>query len=185
MNILIYDTEIIRAIPSNEPLVPGIQYCRGWKDFENMGIGVIGCHSSIYGDFTLLDNFGELELLASDHDEIVGFNSSRFDDLLLRANGIDVTTIYDLLTEAWVADGLPPVYTRGVTLAGYNLDNLARLAFGEQKTGSGELAPVLWQQGKKQEVIDYCLNDVRLTKKLYEKRKELISPVSGEKLTLR
>ncbi|NES64131.1 MAG: hypothetical protein F6K24_02130 [Okeania sp. SIO2D1] len=185
MNILIYDAETIKAIPGREPRVPGIEYCRGREDFENMGISVIGCHSSIYGDFTYVDNFEEFELIAGDHDEIIGFNSSRLDDLLLRANGINITTTYDLLVEAWAADGLPSVYTPGDTVPGYSLDNLTSLALGEQKTGSGTSAPVLWQQGKEQEAIGYCLNNVRLTKKLYERRKEFISPVSGERLALR
>ena len=33
----------------------------------------------------------------------------------------------------------------------------------DEKTGTGANAAILWQRGKYQEVIDYCLNDVKLT----------------------
>lgn len=40
---------------------------------------------------------------------------------------------------------------------------------GKGKSGNGELAPILWQDGKHQQVIDYCLNDVKLLRSLYFK----------------
>ena len=43
MRALIYDIEIIKAIPSkNGERITGIEYCEGWKDHANMGISVIG-----------------------------------------------------------------------------------------------------------------------------------------------
>lgn len=47
----------------------------------------------------------------------------------------------------------------------YSLDAVAK-ANGMAKTGSGEKAPKLWQQGKRQEVINYCQFDVRITYEL-------------------
>jgi hypothetical protein len=34
--MLIFDGEIINAIPTEAPRVPGINYCRGWHDFKGM-----------------------------------------------------------------------------------------------------------------------------------------------------
>jgi hypothetical protein len=40
--MIIVDIEILKAIPkSGEALIPGIEYCAGWRDFENMGITVV------------------------------------------------------------------------------------------------------------------------------------------------
>jgi hypothetical protein len=63
----------------------------------------------------------------------------------------------------------------------YSLDAIAR-ANGYAKTGNGALAPQLWQDGKYREVIDYCLNDCQITRKLFLKYKngELIDPNNGK-----
>ena len=78
-----------------------------------------------------------------------------------------IKTDFDLLEKVRISSRQPPQYVRGVTRGGYNLQNLAQKNLGVGKTGSGELAPKLWQDDKKQEVIDYCLNEVRLLKQLY------------------
>ena len=37
MGYLIYDLEIVKAIPDrNKPNEPGIEYCAGWDDHANM-----------------------------------------------------------------------------------------------------------------------------------------------------
>lgn len=60
-------------------------------------------------------------------------------------------------------------------------------ANGMSKTGTGSLAPKLWQEGKRQEVIDYCLNDVTLTYKLLNLGLDgkLKDPNTGKSLKLR
>ena len=45
MKILIYDCEIIKAVPidyKNEAPIEGIEYCKGWDDHKNMGIRLLG-----------------------------------------------------------------------------------------------------------------------------------------------
>ena len=47
------------------------------------------------------------------------------------------------------------------------------------KSGSGANAAILWQQGKEQEVIDYCINDIKLTRELFDliqDKGEIIDP---------
>ena len=56
-----------------------------------------------------------------------------------------------------------------------------------KKTGYGGNAPVLWQQGKIGQVIDYCLNDVYLTTLLYFKimsQGYIINPKTNRKLKI-
>ncbi len=48
------------------------------------------------------------------------------------------------------------------------LNDLAKLNLGLEKTEDSRSAPFLWRTGKRQQVINYCINDVELTKKVFE-----------------
>jgi hypothetical protein len=119
------------------------------------------------------------------HYPVVGFNSANFDDKLMAAHGIKVKTTYDVLEQVRIAAGFEPHHTSVRRGYSYKLDAIAQ-ANGMAKTGSGALAPVLWQQGKHQEVKDYCLNDVRITRNILELglKGELIDPNTGKRLKL-
>jgi DEAD/DEAH box helicase domain-containing protein len=205
MKTLIYDCEIIQCIPNQyEKRNPSLTYCDGWNDYRNMGISVIGTWRNYatfnpFGKYeafvnetnltevglTHLDPFNKLQKLADQADLIVGFNSLSFDDRLCRANGIDIQTDYDLLIEVRKASGQGDGrYCYGLTKKGYALKDLARANLPYNKSGSGELAPVLWQQGKHQEVISYCLRDIKITKELYFKfiNNQLLDPLDGSLL---
>lgn len=164
--MIIYDIEIKNAIPDRKSAnLPGITYCRGWDDHANMGISVIGAYdmkADAYHVY-LEDNFSAFQSLIEGR-TVVGFNSIPFDDVVCAAHGITVKTHYDILREVYAAKGLNPFPARfSSEYAGYGLDALCEATLGMKKTGHGGHAPVLWQQGKYGEVIDYCLNDVRLS----------------------
>jgi hypothetical protein len=202
MRTLIFDCEIIHCIPSAEGKREShLSYCQGWQDYEGMGIAVIGTwrnygikyfcgHDEAFVAPAHLElgkklkPLSEFQAIVDQAQVIVGFNSVAFDDQLCQAHGIRIKTDFDLLTQVRVASGQPRDYVSGLTRKGYSLQNLAIANLKQQKTGRGELAPVLWQEGRKQEVIDYCLNDVRLLKQLYFKflRGQLYDPTNGRKL---
>ena len=48
------------------------------------------------------------------------------------------------------------------------LDTLAEATLGKNKTGNGLEAIKLWKQGEVEKVRSYCLQDVKITKELYE-----------------
>lgn len=186
--MLIYDAEIARCIP--DPLAerqPDLEYCDGWQDFKGMGISVVCAYvvETRKVRVFLEDNLGEFAELART-ELLIGFNNSGFDDHLLRAAGIEFLQSYDLLTEIRrVADG-SPYYVRGVTRAGRKLAQVCRanLRQENQKSGDGELAPVLWQRGRRGQVIDYCVSDVLLLAKLIAKLPRLVDPATGMELRL-
>ena len=169
---IIYDCEIKLAIPVNGTRINGISYCQGWEDFAGMGISVICAYESKYERYRVFckDNLMEFQKLANDPDAlIIGYNSESFDDRLCAANGINVKTGYDLLREFYIAKGLNPYPAKyGPEYKGISLDNVAKVNLPIRKTGNGAYAPVLWQQGEYGQVIDYCLQDVHLTKCLLE-----------------
>jgi hypothetical protein len=177
MKVLIFDCEIVKCIPPERKIFdPRVEYCGGWWDFANMGISVIGTWRNYntlnpfgkYEAFTT-ENLDDFAILASKCDRLVGFNSIGFDDKLLWANGLIVESDFDLLREVRIASGQPPDYVKGKTRQGYNLDALAMANLGYGKSGSGELAPKLWQMGHQKRVVKYCLQDVKITKELYFK----------------
>jgi hypothetical protein len=170
MKLMVYDAEILNAIPvKGEPKIEGIRYCAGWTDYEGMGVSVICAYvwDSGYRVF-LADNMHEFKELAEDPETLlVGFNNRAFDDSLVRlALGINIEErrSWDLLRAYRVARGQDPGYIAG----GANLDKLCKANFLPGKSGSGAFAPILWQQGKHGQVIDYCMRDTDQTLKLLE-----------------
>ena len=147
--MLIYDIEIVNAIPDrNKPNEPGIEYCAGWNDHAHMGVSVIGAYDAIEDRFRVFTNesFGDFETLASNRN-VIGFNSIHFDDRVLAANGINVTTQWDLLQELWVAAGLGRTFEYP-SHAGFGLNAAAQANGYGSKTGWGGYAPVQWQRGE-------------------------------------
>ena len=168
MKILIYDCEIANAVPQRkDPIIPNIHYCKGWEDFQGMGIACVTAydyHLEQYRVF-LEDNLNDFAALVDDSDLIVGFNNNRFDDDLVAVNGIviDPEKTYDILQEIWFAAGHGYVRKRDdfefKVHGGYSLDNVVQVNFKLSKSGKGAAAPILWQQNKRGQVIDYGLTD--------------------------
>ncbi len=93
-------------------------------------------------------------------DMFITFNGNHFDiPLLNKYYSGDLTKIksLDLLSE--VRDSL------GRRI---KLDTLAEATLGKKKTGHGLDAIVWWQKGEIDKIIKYCLEDVKITKELYD-----------------
>ena len=178
--ILIYDCEIIKAIRDPKKVdLAHIEYCNGWDDYENMGISVIGVNFiSEKGDNTFNhndNNIGTFDIRGFQFGLdaaaiLVGFNNQSFDDKLIKANGFvipETIVNYDLLAEIWEGAGLGREFVYP-THAGFGLDAICKANGLGEKSGDGANAAILWQKGKHQEVIDYCENDIKLTRKLFD-----------------
>lgn len=189
--MFIYDAEIVKAIQGkNEAVIPGIKYCQGWRDFDNMGISVVCGYDYRTERYRIFmeDNMDELRAIFDDKDNFpfVGFNSKGFDNKLLVANNVNVNDMlcYDILQKVWVADGLEPEF-RYPSHIGYGLDDIVKVNFNRAKSGHGALAPVQWQRREYGSVVDYCLEDVRLTKMVMDQillKGTLINPKNGKQL---
>ena len=165
--MIIYDIEIENPIPpENGQLVPGIKYSKGWNYPATMGIACIGVYNyardtyRVFGEFEL-DEFKEL---ISKHDVLVGFNNIGFDNLVLRTCNVEIpdSKCYDILAEIY--------RSLGSRQKGCKLENVIKANnFPASKNGDGAKAPILWQQKYYTKVIDYCLNDVYMTKLILDR----------------
>lgn len=167
MKLVIYDTEIINAVPPSNPALcdPGISYCKGWDDKAGMGISVITAYdvAEARPRVFMLDNLEAFAHLIAERDAVVGFNNHRFDDPLLEANGIAVGESIDLAALIWRAAGIED----GAHPKGLGLDALCRANGIPGKSGSGSDAPYWFQLGFYGALVDYCLTDTLRTLQLY------------------
>jgi DEAD/DEAH box helicase domain-containing protein len=91
---------------------------------------------------------------------IIGFNIRRFDMPVLQPylfKTVDQFPVLDLLDAIEAARGHRA-----------SLDSVARATVKEGKSGDGAEALVLFREGRMEELKKYCLDDVRLTKNVYE-----------------
>ncbi len=112
-----------------------------------------------YSSFTQ-ENLKDLWPIFEKADLIIGYNSDHFDIPILNkyySGDLGKIKSLDLIKE--VKNSL------GRRL---KLDDLAAGTLGRNKTAHGGQAVTWWKAGEKQKVIDYCIEDVRITKDIYE-----------------
>jgi len=203
--MLVYDIEICKAIlgKNNRPMT-GVEYCEGWHDHKRMGVSCVCCYDYIENRYRTFmeDNMEDFVLLVESRRTLVGFNNIGFDNKVIayavpkgnddpkKLPGWTMPTdpvnvekylnkkSYDILAEIRNAGG-----------GWCSLDAMVKannLATG--KTGNGALAPVWYQQGRIGKLVDYCLADVWLTKKLLDKiiqGEPLISSKTGQVINIK
>lgn len=135
---------------------------RGRLNPDELELTVVGIYDSETNSYTsyLKDELSKLWPIIERTDLLIGFNSDTFDiPILNRYYPGDLSKIRSL-------DLLAEVYkTLGRRI---RLDSLAQATLGRGKTGDGLKAGIWWEEGKFDLVREYCIEDVRLTKELYD-----------------
>lgn len=149
----------------------------GRENIDKLEISVVCVYSYNQNKYLSFDEYQmpELAELLKNSNMIIGFCSNRFDIPVINNHcGIDLFKIprIDLLEEIEVRLG------RRISL---NL--LAKVNLGVEKTGHGLDAPILYREGKISELKEYCQNDVKITKDLYELAKKQGFLLVPDKLT--
>lgn len=134
----------------------------GSSSAADLDISVVCLHDSQTNEYRhfLQEDFTELWGIIEGADMLIGYNSDHFDiPLLNKYYPGDITHIksLDLLKEIYQSLG------RRI-----KLDTVAEATLGEKKSGHGLQALKWWREGEKQKVIDYCIQDVKVTKKIYD-----------------
>ncbi len=134
----------------------------GKNEPEALDISVVGIYDSMTDSYNsyLGHELGRLWPIMEQADSIVGFNSDYFDIPILNkyySGDLKKIKSIDLMQE------VRKVLGRRVSLA-----NVAKATIGESKTGDGLQAITWWRNGEIEKLTKYCIQDVRITKKLYE-----------------
>lgn len=137
-------------------------FVRGHIDVNEQELTVVAIHDSETGEFSsyFKEELPQLWPILERADLLIGFNSDTFDiPLLNRYYPGDLTHIrsLDLLSE------VQKVLGRRI-----RLQALAEATLGKGKSGDGLKAADWWREGKKDMVRKYCIEDVRLTRELYD-----------------
>jgi hypothetical protein len=129
---------------------------------ESLGVSVVGLYRYDTDKFETYDEseFSRLSTLLAQTELIVGFNINRFDLPVLQPHvkvPLRKVRAIDLLEEM-----------RRVLGHRVSLNAVSRATLGREKSGDGLQAIRLYQQGQIDKLKRYCLDDVRLTREIYE-----------------
>ena len=135
---------------------------RGHIDVNEQELTVVAIHDSETNTYSsyFRDELPKLWPILERADQLIGFNSDTFDiPLLNRYYPGDLSHLrsLDLLAE------VQKVLGRRI-----RLQSLAEATLGKGKKGDGLKASEWWKEGKKAKVAEYCIEDVRLTRELYD-----------------
>lgn len=134
----------------------------GLSDMSKLDLSVICIYdyeTDKYRSFTQ-ETLKDLWPIFEKADLLIGYNCDHFDIPVLNkyySGDLSKIKTLDLLKEVKKSLG------RRI-----KLDTLAEATLGKKKSGHGGLAVAWWKQGEKQKVIDYCMDDVKITKEIYE-----------------
>lgn len=131
-------------------------------DPTTLDISVVCIHDSETNEYSCYEEseFDKLWAIIEKADMLIGYNSDGFDvPILNKYYPGDLTHIksLDLLKEIRKSLGRR-----------LKLDNVAEATLGVGKSANGLQAIVWWKNGEVQRVKDYCTQDVKVTKEIYE-----------------
>ena len=128
----------------------------------DLDISVVCLHRSDtdqYYSFTE-EQFPDMWQHFSDADVLITYNGNHFDIPCLQTYApLDLKAIrhIDMFEDARKATGKR-----------LGLDGIAQATLGISKSGHGSDAIAWWNAGEVQKIIDYCLQDVKVTKEVYD-----------------
>lgn len=131
-------------------------------DLSTMKISVVGCYFYDTDEYRCFEEheFPELWPRLEQADRLIGYNSRYFDTPILDnyyPGDLNKFSQLDMLEEIKKALGFR-----------LKLDDVAAATIGHRKSGHGLQAVEWWKQGEIQKIKDYCIQDVKVTKGVYE-----------------
>ena len=136
----------------------------GWSNIDKLGLAVAVLLQVETGEvFKFVEqDTSELIVQLLSADQVIGFNVIRFDYQVLRPYGL--LCDQDLVQKT--IDLLDHIYQYlGFRLS---LENLAEATLSESKSADGIIAVQWFREGKIEQVLDYCEQDVHVTHRLWE-----------------
>jgi len=150
----------------NAPVVLDLETQKLFSDVggrrDQLKVSVVGIYDYASNRYEMFEEreIPKLESFLRNASFLVGFNIREFDlevlkpYLLMSLDGIPVLDLLEELEQ-----------NRGHRIS---LDSIAQATLKEGKSGSGLEAVQLFKEGRLEELKQYCLDDVRITKEIYE-----------------
>lgn len=134
----------------------------GFRNLEALKVSLVGTYLYKTNEYRcfLETEIGELENLLMDKPLVVGFNTRRFDFAVLKPY---LKFNPDTLPQLDIMEEMTKVLGHRVSL-----DSVAQATLGTKKTGSGLDAIKYFREGQIELLKKYCLDDVCITRELYE-----------------
>lgn len=139
----------------------------GWDNFEALKISVVCAYSYLEDRYYTFEEheMDKLAELFNDARRIVGFSMNRYDIPVLN----NYFQRLHLPTNLWEKERVDLLEVIESAMGQrISLSRLAEANLGVKKDHSGSEAGALYRAGKMEELKAYCLNDVKLTKDLYD-----------------
>ncbi len=153
MNKLVFDVETKKEFAE----------VGGYRNIHMLGVSIAGAYDYAQDKFWAFEEseLGQLEDLMAKAELIIGFNIKHFDYPVLqpyfkKINLAGLPTL-DIMAELEQVLGFR-----------IGLDALGQSTLGEQKSSHGLEALQWFREGKIEEIKKYCIQDVKLTRDLYE-----------------
>lgn len=155
MRYIVFDIETANAFPG-----------LARTEIDRLELALVGVYDSATDTYSsyVKEELPKLWPLLEQADLLIGFNSNTFDiPLLDRYYPGDLTRVpsLDLLVEV-----------QNVLGRRIRLQSLAEATLGKGKKGDGLKAVEWWREGLVDKVREYCIEDVRITKELYDYARE-------------
>src|SRR3989344_3637350 len=168
----------------NDELIFDLETQKAFSDLDDrrntagLGVSVLGCYSYATGEFRIFleSELSQFEELLAGARRVIGYNIRHFDYQVLqpymRSLNLSNLPTLDLILEPATHLNFRP-----------KLDDLAKATLGMSKSGHGLEAIRWFREGNLGRLKEYCLDDVKLTKGLYEHGRDkgeiLIEPRYG------
>jgi DNA polymerase elongation subunit (family B) len=151
MRVLTFDIETSNILPPTSR-----------NDLTQLDLSVVGVHDSETGEYSSYsqEELPKLWPIIEKTDVLVGYNSDAFDiPILNKYYAGDLTKIrsLDLMVEVQKMLGRR-----------LRLQSLAQATLGKGKSGDGLKAVEWWAEGLYDKVREYCIEDVRITRQIFE-----------------
>lgn len=137
-----------------------VQEVGGWDHIDKLGVSVACAYDSKTDQFLSWteDRLSELIELCEQR-LVVGYNVRGFDLPVLVPYGLDIkrVDVFDIMYDL-------EALTRQRFL---KLEAVARGTLGAGKSADGLMAVEWWKKGEIQKIIDYCIQDVKVTRDVF------------------
>lgn len=133
----------------------------GWKNFKQLEVSIACAWDSKTEEMLVFEEKDMpklVELLQSRL--VVGYNSNGFDLPIMEKYGLDMAKVdsFDIMLDVQNVSGWKFV----------KLEKVAMATLGTGKSAEGTMAVQWWEEGKVDQIIEYCKQDVAVTRDVFQ-----------------